>query len=229
LSESPRFPDACGSHKYYYRNLITYHCLQLPARSQLYQPLLYLSATCHTFAKACPALVRLILHFCWWNWMADQHVNLNLILGLTHFDRTIIHYTQPVLSDLHSSIVTGCQGFGLVLINHHLRATRIPFIHVIEPGLQKSNNRPSLTWHSGRILERCALNVETTSIRVMAAVVTCQNNSCLNGYPPSRLECPTCNKYVPIAGAQKFFLDESYQAWHSRFFLLRPRMLQVGM
>jgi hypothetical protein len=88
-------------------------------------------------------------------------------------------------------------------------------------------SQPHLTL--GRILERCALNVETTSIRVMAVVVTCQNNSCLNGYLPSRLECPTCNKYVPIAGAQKFFLDESYQAWHSRFFLLRPRMLQVGM
>ncbi|KAF8486479.1 methionine aminopeptidase [Gautieria morchelliformis] len=28
----------------------------------------------------------------------------------------------------------------------------------------------------------------------MASVVTCQSSQCLNGNPPSRLECPTCNK-----------------------------------
>ncbi|KAJ7579147.1 peptidase M24, structural domain-containing protein [Mycena floridula] len=28
----------------------------------------------------------------------------------------------------------------------------------------------------------------------MSAVVLCQSSTCPNGYPPSRLECPTCNK-----------------------------------
>ena len=27
-------------------------------------------------------------------------------------------------------------------------------------------------------------------------VVLCQSSACLNGNPPSKLECPTCNKYV---------------------------------
>jgi hypothetical protein len=30
----------------------------------------------------------------------------------------------------------------------------------------------------------------------MTNVITCQSSQCLNGNPPSRLECPTCNKYV---------------------------------
>ena len=30
--------------------------------------------------------------------------------------------------------------------------------------------------------------------RRMTNVITCQSSQCLNGNPPSRLECPTCNK-----------------------------------
>jgi len=30
----------------------------------------------------------------------------------------------------------------------------------------------------------------------MSGVVTCQSSNCINGNPPSKLECPTCNKYA---------------------------------
>ena len=34
------------------------------------------------------------------------------------------------------------------------------------------------------------------NISMSAPVVICQSSSCPNGHPPSRLECPTCNKSV---------------------------------
>lgn len=34
------------------------------------------------------------------------------------------------------------------------------------------------------------------SVDMSTTVVACQSNECLNGHPPSKMECPTCNKYV---------------------------------
>jgi len=42
----------------------------------------------------------------------------------------------------------------------------------------------------------------------MTTTVTCQSKSCPNGNPPSRLECPTCNKlfYFPLVVSERTHL-----------------------
>lgn len=34
------------------------------------------------------------------------------------------------------------------------------------------------------------------SVDMSTTVVACQSTECLNGHPPSKMECPTCNKYA---------------------------------
>jgi hypothetical protein len=36
-------------------------------------------------------------------------------------------------------------------------------------------------------------------------MVVCQSSTCPNGNPPSRLECPTCNKSVVVIGLNSLF------------------------
>src|ERR1700722_86968 len=56
----------------------------------------------------------------------------------------------------------------------------------------------------------------TTHTKRMSSVVLCQSSVCVNGNPPSRLECPTCHKFASPLGvyiknrshrSRLFFLD----------------------
>ena len=72
-----------------------------------------------------------------------------------------------------------------------------------------------------------ALALSSSDGHAMSApTVLCQSSSCPNGHPPSRLECPTCNKFVVPVALLVSPHPRLHQARNQGFLFLRSRMLQ---
>lgn len=63
----------------------------------------------------------------------------------------------------------------------------------------------------------------------MASVVLCQSTTCPNGNPPSRMECPTCNKCVYLQQLSSLYNPSSWQTRDKRIVLLWSGVLQIRM
>lgn len=63
----------------------------------------------------------------------------------------------------------------------------------------------------------------------MASVVLCQSTTCPNGNPPSRMECPTCNKCVYHAQLSTSYNPSTSQTRDKRIVLLWSGVLQIRM
>ncbi|ELU45933.1 metallopeptidase family m24 domain-containing protein [Rhizoctonia solani AG-1 IA] len=91
----------------------------------------------------------------------------------------------------------------------------------LSKGGSKSSKREKMADVVGGLLEKATPKSATLVVRMSSenSDVLCQNPSCTNGNPPSRLECPTCNK-LGITGsffcAQECFKSKAHKVIHAK-------------